>query len=53
MGAALDDVLARLANSYKENQTIFVYLTEKESELTRAKATSTSTSQAPTPEANL
>lgn len=53
VGAALDDVLARLANSYKENQTIFVYLTKKESELTRAKATSTSTSQTPTPEATL
>ena len=53
MGAALDDVLARLANSYKENQTIFVYLTKKESELTRAKETSTSTSQTPAPEATL
>ena len=36
-GAALDDVQARLANSYKENQTISVFLTKKEPELTRAK----------------
>ena len=53
VGAALDDVLARQTDSHKGNQTISVYLTEKEPELTRAKATSTSTSQTPTPEATL
>ena len=34
-------------------EELSVYLTKKESELTRAKATSTSTSQTPTPEATL
>lgn len=53
MGAALDDVLARQKDSHKENQTISVYLTKKESELTRARESSSPTSQTPTPEATL